>query len=76
MIKHLPTLIPSINVSTTILMHALPYEIVGRRTGDIAECYADVSKAKQDLGWTAKRDLVAMCKDAWQFEKTMNFFRS
>lgn len=50
----------------------LPYEIVDRRPGDIAECYADVSKAKQDLSWTAKRDLVAMCKDAWQFEKNTN----
>lgn len=47
----------------------LPYEIVDRRPGDIAECYADVSKAKQGLGWIAKRDLAAMCKDAWQFEK-------
>ncbi|TCL36070.1 UDP-glucose 4-epimerase [Anaerospora hongkongensis] len=47
----------------------LPYEIVARRTGDIAECYADVSKAKQELGWTAKRNLVEMCKDAWQFER-------
>lgn len=47
----------------------LPYEIIDRRPGDIAECYADVSKAKEDLGWTAKRDLLAMCKDAWQFEK-------
>lgn len=52
----------------------LPYEIVDRRPGDIAECYADVSKAKQDLGWTAKRDLVEMCKDAWQFEKNDEFF--
>lgn len=54
----------------------LSYEIVDRRPGDIAECYADVSKAKQDLGWTAKRDLVAMCKDAWQFEKNNEPFRS
>lgn len=47
----------------------LPYEIVDRRSGDIAECYADVSKAERDLGWSAKRDLIAMCKDAWNFEK-------
>ena len=48
---------------------ALPYEIVARRPGDIAECYADASKAERELSWTAKRDLVAMCRDAWRFEK-------
>lgn len=47
----------------------VPYEIVNRRPGDIAECYADASKAKRELGWTAKRDLVDMCRDAWRFEK-------
>jgi len=50
----------------------IPYEIVGRRPGDIAECYADVSKARKELGWSAKRDIVAMCKDAWRFEKNYN----
>lgn len=49
----------------------LPYEIVGRRPGDIAECYADVTKAAKELAWTAKRDLVAMCKDAWRFEQRL-----
>jgi len=47
----------------------VPYEIVDRRPGDIAECYADASKARRELGWTAKRDLVDMCRDAWRFEK-------
>lgn len=47
----------------------VPYEIVGRRPGDLAASYADVSKAKRELGWTAKRDLQAMCRDAWNFEK-------
>lgn len=46
----------------------IPYEIVDRRPGDIAEFYADASKAKQELGWTAKRDIIAMCRDAWCFE--------
>lgn len=49
----------------------LSYEIVDRRPGDIAECYAEVSKAEKELGWTAKRDLVAMCKDAWRFEQRL-----
>lgn len=47
----------------------IPYEILNRRTGDIAECYADVSKAKQELGWETKRDIFEMCRDAWRFEK-------
>jgi len=46
----------------------LPYEIVARRSGDIAECYADVSKAERELGWSARRGLVDMCRDAWRFE--------
>ena len=47
----------------------VPYEIVDRRPGDIAECYADVSRARRELGWTAKRNIVAMCRDAWRFEQ-------
>ncbi len=46
----------------------VPYEIVDRRPGDIAECYADVSKAKRELNWTAKRGIAEMCRDAWRFE--------
>jgi UDP-glucose 4-epimerase len=47
----------------------VPYEIVDRRPGDIASCYADASKAKLELGWVAKRDIIAMCRDSWRFEK-------
>ncbi|MFX3628633.1 MAG: UDP-glucose 4-epimerase GalE [Ectobacillus sp.] len=47
----------------------VPYEIVERRPGDIASCYAEASKAERELGWTAKRDIIAMCRDAWRFEK-------
>lgn len=46
----------------------IPYEIIDRRPGDIAECYADVSKAKRELGWIAKRGIAEMCRDAWKFE--------
>lgn len=45
------------------------YEIVGRRPGDIAECYADVTKAEKELGWKAKRSVEEMCRDAWRFEQ-------
>lgn len=47
----------------------VPYDIVERRAGDIAECYADASKAKRELGWTAKKTVVDMCRDSWRFEK-------
>ena len=50
----------------------IPYKIVKRRQGDIASCYADVCKAKRELGWIAKRDVVSMCKDAWRFERNYN----
>lgn len=46
----------------------IPYEIVERRTGDIAICYADVKKAAHELGWKSKRDIITMCRDAWRFE--------
>ncbi len=41
----------------------VPYVIAPRRPGDIAECYADVSKAKEVLGWQAKYDIDDMCRD-------------
>lgn len=47
----------------------IPYTIVGRRPGDIAECWADVTKAQKELGWEAKRGILEMCRDAWRFEK-------
>ncbi len=47
----------------------VPYQIVARRPGDIAECYADPTKAKQELGWQAEKDIVDMCRDAWNWQK-------
>ncbi|KHF38268.1 UDP-glucose 4-epimerase GalE [Halalkalibacter okhensis] len=49
----------------------IPYKIIGRRKGDIASCYADVSKSQEKLSWLAKRDIIDMCRDAWRFE--MNY---
>ncbi|XP_030766828.1 UDP-glucose 4-epimerase isoform X1 [Sitophilus oryzae] len=45
------------------------YEIVGRREGDIAECYADASVAKRELNWTAKKDILSMCQDTWNWQQ-------
>lgn len=46
----------------------IPYEIKDRRPGDIATCYADASKAKRELGWEAKHDIVDMCRDSWNWQ--------
>ena len=45
------------------------YKIVDRRAGDIAICYSDPTKAKNELGWTAEKTLEDMCRDSWNFEK-------
>jgi len=47
----------------------VPYEIVGRRPGDIAVCYADAAKAERELGWKAEFGIEDMVRDAWGFEK-------
>ncbi len=46
----------------------IPYEIVERRSGDIATCYADVKKANNVLNWYAKRTIEEMCRDAWHWQ--------
>ena len=50
----------------------VPYAIVERRPGDIAECYADASKAGELLNWRAEKDLVQMCKDSWRWQQNCN----
>lgn len=46
----------------------VPYEIVDRRPGDVAACYADPAKAYELLGWKAERGLEEMCEDAWRWQ--------
>ena len=45
----------------------VPYKITQRRPGDIATCYADTKKAKEELGWEAKKGIKEMCEDSWNF---------
>ncbi|MBE6122964.1 MAG: UDP-glucose 4-epimerase GalE [Solobacterium sp.] len=45
----------------------LPYQIMERRPGDIATCYADTEKAQRLLGWKAKYGIDQMCEDSWNF---------
>ena len=46
----------------------IPYQIKARRPGDIASCYADPTKAKEELGWVAERGLDEMCEDSWRWQ--------
>lgn len=45
------------------------YKIVNRRPGDIAACYSDPTKAKEELGFVATKTLEDMCRDLWNYEK-------
>ncbi len=47
----------------------VPYKIVDRRSGDIAECWADPSKAEKELGWKAELNLDDMCQDTWRWQR-------
>lgn len=49
--------------------HDIPYEIVPRRAGDIAACWADPSRAKNQLGWKAGKTMDDMCKDTWRWQQ-------
>ena len=46
----------------------IPYKITPRRPGDIDMCYADPTKAKEELGWEATRSIDKMCEDAWRWQ--------
>lgn len=46
----------------------VPYEVVGRRAGDIAACWADPARSRDLLGWTARHNLDRMCADSWRWQ--------
>ena len=46
----------------------VPYQIVDRRPGDLATCYADPTKSLEKLGWKAEKTLVDMCRDSWNWQ--------
>lgn len=48
----------------------IPYEIVSRRSGDIATCFANPTKAKEILGWEAKKSIEDMCADSWNWQSS------
>lgn len=46
----------------------IPYQIVGRRKGDVATCYSDAGLAEQELGWRAELGVEQFCEDAWRWQ--------
>ena len=46
----------------------IPYQIVDRRPGDVARCYADASRAEKCLGWKVQKTLGDMCRDSWNWQ--------
>ena len=49
--------------------HKIPFRVVARRPGDIAQCYADPALARHVLGWRAERNVDAMCVDTWRWQR-------
>ncbi len=47
----------------------IPYEVVGRRSGDAAVSYGDPAKAREELGWAAEYNVDSMCADAWHWQR-------
>jgi UDP-glucose 4-epimerase len=47
---------------------SIPYQIVERRAGDVAECYADPQRARELLGWEAAFGIDRMCRDSWRWQ--------
>ena len=62
------SVIQMIETFERITGQSVPFEIVERRPGDIAQCWADPSLANQVLGWNAVRSLDDMCADAWRWQ--------
>ena len=57
-----------INSFEAVSGRSIPFTVVDRRPGDVAELWADASLARKALGWEAKLDLDRMCADAWRWQ--------
>ena len=58
-----------VNAFIQVSAQPVPYKLVQRRPGDVAQCYADPSLAREILGWQATRDIQQMCTDAWRWQQ-------
>jgi len=59
-----------VNTFQEVNQVAVPYQIVGRRPGDLATCYADPAKSAEKLGWKAEKTLADMCRDSWRWQSS------
>ncbi|MBM7690732.1 UDP-glucose 4-epimerase [Peribacillus deserti] len=57
-----------VNTFSDVTNREIPYEVVGRRAGDIGVCYANPEKAEKMLGWRAEKTLTDMCRDSWKWQ--------
>ncbi len=57
-----------VNTFVEVNQVSVPYQIVERRPGDIAVCYADPAKSQNVLGWNAEKSLADMCRDSWNWQ--------
>jgi UDP-glucose 4-epimerase len=57
-----------VNAFELVTGQEIPYEIIARRSGDIAECYSDTSYAAEILNWSVKYKLHEMCEDTWRWQ--------
>ena len=65
------TVLEMIHAFTSATGINIPFEIVDRREGDVGAVYADITKAKNTLGWVPKRSLETMLSSAWNFEESL-----
>lgn len=65
---HGTSVLEAINAFEKYTGKKISYEVVDRRAGDVAACYADASKAAQELGWKTDKSLADACADAWRWQ--------
>lgn len=65
-----------INNFEKVCGRAIPFEIVARREGDVAECFADPKRAADELGWRAGLDIEEMCKSGWAWQSSLDLIDS
>lgn len=58
-----------VNTFAKVSGQPVPYKVVARRPGDVAQCYADTHLAHDLIGWDAKRSIAQMCADAWHWQE-------
>lgn len=69
------TVMQLVKIFKTVCGVEIPYEFVNRREGDLSECYANVDKAREELGWKAQLPIDVMCKSSFEFAKNIDIIK-